>query len=776
MNQWFFFCVILTSSTSFKIIQLFTADGSGSLSHMVLSNDSLFIGATNTLYQFDLNLDLEIKIITGPYNDSRKCGINLEMCSALSELLLMDNYNKILLLHSDMLVICGSLFQGKCEIRNVKNISEVIYIGNTAVASNEVDVNTIAFIAQDRNSEPMLYVATEFTRFDKTKNSLEFNHRRSHPLVSTRLLDFSLRGKISYETENKYMKPGLISYVNGFASGNYSYIVCNERNPDDTNHYSKIVHMCSRDGLLKTFLEIPLTCKSNSKTFNILKTAKIFRPAIILLKSLQEQFPDMTSEDDVIIGLFSHNVDNSSAICLFSMPEVTKIVLTNIKTCLNGSTEYAARLKYKNGLTCTKIQQLRSIKDFLSLFTDDELLCSGSLNLIIDGKTPVVSNPVIQFPAKEDNPESLAVTFTGEHTVAFLGTSNGHINKVVLKTSSKAELYDSAIVVDEGHAINQDMAFDNSQMFLYAMSDRKVAKIPVQNCSLYAMCKDCLSSNDPYCGWCVLDHRCSLKSDCYNPTHIRWVNGTKQENRCVEILNVSPPMLHVSENITLNLTIKDLPRDDNTSYNCVFSFPNGDQIISQAVQWRFGTECMNPNVENLRISFNSSLGYINVSLGILSDETDQVIVSSPYLFYNCSSFTSCSTCVDNIFWCDWCITENKCQFNTDQCSGEKVSSQKASTIGQRKTFCPMVDASQTGPLMIEHNQIKTIVIQGKNFPEPDKYKGQIQLPSRILYVNGRRISSTQLIFMIGKASITLKVQVKVMDKTNGDMDVTCYLG
>ncbi|XP_062590748.1 plexin-B-like, partial [Saccostrea cucullata] len=200
----------------------------------------------------------------------------------------------------------------------------------------------------------------------------------------------------------------------------------------------------------------------------------------------------------------------------------------------------------------------------------------------------------------------------------------------------------------------------------------------------------------------------------------------------------------------LNLTIKGLPRDDNTSYTCVFSFPTGDQILSPAVQWSIGIECRNPNVENLSVNFNSSLGYINVSLGILSVETDQVIVSSPYLFYNCSSFTSCARCVDNIFWCDWCITENKCQYNIDQCSGEKVGCQKARRIRQGKSFCPMVDASQTGPLLVVQNQNKTIVIQGKNFPEPDKYRGQIQLPSRILYVNGRRISSTQLNFIIGK--------------------------
>ncbi|XP_062614166.1 plexin-B-like, partial [Saccostrea cucullata] len=546
MIHWFFFCVMWSGSTSINIVQLFTGDGNGSLSHMVLSNDSLFIGATNIIYQLDLDLNLGIPAITGPHNDSRKCGMNLMTCSSLSELSPMDNHNKILLIHSDMLVICGSLFQGKCEIRNVKNITEVLFFGNTAVASNEIDVNNIAFIAQGQNSDAkameMIYVATELTRFDKSKNSLEFNLRRSHPLVSTRLFNFSLLGKIAYEMDNKYVKPGLILYINGFASGIYSYILFNEQNPDDTTHYSKIVHMCRRDDLLKTFLEIPLICKSNSKTFNILKAAQIFKPGLILLKYLQKQFHYMTSADDVMVGLFSHGEDKSSALCLFSMPEVTKTVLSNVKKCLNGSTEYAAKLKYKNGLKCTKID--------LSIFTDDELLCSSTLNLIIDGKTPVVSTPVIQFPATEDNPESLAVTTTGDHTVAFLGTFDGHIKKVFLKTSRAAELYDSAIVVDKGHAIKQDMVFEDSQMYLFVMSDRKVAKIPVQNCTQYAKCRDCLLSNDPYCGWCVLSHRCSLKSDCYNPTDIRWLNSPKQESRCLEILNVSPPMLHVTQNIT----------------------------------------------------------------------------------------------------------------------------------------------------------------------------------------------------------------------------------
>ncbi|XP_061187688.1 plexin-B-like isoform X2 [Saccostrea echinata] len=767
MKWWLYLCVLWGwSGTAMDIVPLVT-DGRGSLRHMVLDNQTLFIGATNHIYQLNLDLDMETKVITGPRNDSQKCGIDLKACSAFSELSPMDNHNKVLLLHSNKLVICGSLFQGKCEIRNTKNISEIDVTGNTAMASNEINVNTIAFITQVLNSatnemEAMIYVATEFTKFDKSKNTLEFNLRRPVPPVSTRLLDFSLRGKITYETENKYMKPGLISYVTGFASGNYSYILFNEKNPDDTTHNSKIVHMCREDDLLKTFLEIPLTCKTNNKTFNILKTAKLFKPRQKLLISLKEKFPDLTSDDDVLVGLFSNSVDNSSAICLFSMPEVKKTVLSNIKTCLSGNADYAANLKYKYGLKCTKVN--------LNLFTDEELLCSSALNLIIAGKTPVLAAPVVQFPASHEPHSfvSLALTITTEFTVAFIGSSTGQIRKVFLETDSKGELYDSAITVDEGHAISQDMVFDNSQMYLYAMSDRKVAKIPVQNCSQYTTCNECLSSRDPYCGWCTLSHRCSLKNECYNPTPTRWVNGPNPSDSCIAILNVSPPMAHVSQNITLYLTVhKNLPRDVNTTYNCVFSFPSGDQKISPADLKSYGIECQNPNVDDLSLTFSSTLGHINISLGIQCVQTGQVIVSTPYLLYKCSSFSSCSRCVDNVYWCDWCIRGNKCLYNTDLCSGEKVSSRNDTYVqndteyigneGKRgKQFCPMVDKTQTGLLFIPQDQSKTIIIQGRNFPEPDEYSGKIYLPlSQTLDVPGRRKSATELTFDIQKINVAI---------------------
>jgi hypothetical protein len=251
------------------------------------------------------------------------------------------------------------------------NISEVLLTGTIAVASNEVDVNTIAFITQVRNSntgnmEDVIYVATEFTKFGMI--TIEFNLRRSHPLVSTRLLkDFSVRGRVEFKTDNEYMKPGFISYVTGFSSGNYSYILFNERKISYAAYRSKITHMCRKDDALRTFLEIPITCKINAKTFNVLKAAQVFIPGRNLLTSLQVRFSDLKADDDVLVGLFSHSEDNSSALCIFTMPEVKNTALANMKACVDGITEFAAVEKYKNGLGCTKVNVVRDTSVLMNI-------------------------------------------------------------------------------------------------------------------------------------------------------------------------------------------------------------------------------------------------------------------------------------------------------------------------------------------------------------------------------------------------------------------------
>lgn len=83
--------------------------------------------------------------------------------------------------------------------------------------------------------------------------------------------------------------------------------------------------------------------------------------------------------------------------------------------------------------------------------------------------------------------------FLGDYTVAFLGTGDGHLKKVVIELASSGVEY-SDVVVSPGHAISSDIVFDLKREHLYVMSHKKLSKVKVQDCSIFATCGDCLGS------------------------------------------------------------------------------------------------------------------------------------------------------------------------------------------------------------------------------------------------------------------------------------------
>lgn len=78
--------------------------------------------------------------------------------------------------------------------------------------------------------------------------------------------------------------------------------------------------------------------------------------------------------------------------------------------------------------------------------------------------------------------------------------------QVVVESSSSALEYGDQ-VIDENSPSNPDLHFDTQQMHLYVMTEKKVSKVKVQECSVYKTCWDCLGAKDPYCGWCSLENK-----------------------------------------------------------------------------------------------------------------------------------------------------------------------------------------------------------------------------------------------------------------------------
>ena len=139
-----------------------------------------------------------------------------------------------------------------------------------------------------------------------------------------------------------------------------------------------------------------------------------------------------------------------------------------------------------------------------------EEFCGLDVNNPLGGELPVVAEPVRTF---NSHLTAVTATSTGDYSVAFIGTGDGHLKKVVIEGPSNGVEY-SDIVVDKGRAVNSDILFDLKREHVYVMTNKKLSKVRVQDCSVYTSCGQCLGSKDPYCGWCSLENKCSLRGDC----------------------------------------------------------------------------------------------------------------------------------------------------------------------------------------------------------------------------------------------------------------------
>ncbi len=133
------------------------------LNHMTVddTNGVVFIGAINRLYQLSMDLEKIAEVETGPRLDSPKCSVTGDCpVEVLPEL--TDNVNKLLLIDRSrrQLIVCGSLFQGRCEIRSAKNISDsnVLRVVKEGVVANNRTASTVGFIAPGPKSDSSVNV------------------------------------------------------------------------------------------------------------------------------------------------------------------------------------------------------------------------------------------------------------------------------------------------------------------------------------------------------------------------------------------------------------------------------------------------------------------------------------------------------------------------------------------------------------------------------------------------------------------------------------------
>lgn len=131
------------------------------------TSGTLYLGATNFLFQLSPELQLEATVSTGPVLDSRDC-LPPVMPDECPQAQPTSNLNQLLLVSPGALVVCGSVHQGVCEQRRLGQLGQLLLRperpGDTQyVAANDPTVSTVGLVAQGPSGEPLLFVGRGYT-------------------------------------------------------------------------------------------------------------------------------------------------------------------------------------------------------------------------------------------------------------------------------------------------------------------------------------------------------------------------------------------------------------------------------------------------------------------------------------------------------------------------------------------------------------------------------------------------------------------------------------
>ncbi|XP_055858104.1 plexin-B isoform X1 [Episyrphus balteatus] len=658
-----------------------------------------YAGATNKILQLNENLRVLTQAVTGPKHDSPQC--HAGGCPEEVETQQMNNHNKILIVNyvDDILIACGSIRQGACEIYHLSKFPQSSQFIAIPLAANDENSSTYAFIGpsqyQSWKKEDILYVGTTFTNVG--------DYRHDVPAISSRKLEdlnyaeFSIQQSI-INIDVKYRDHFLVDYVYGFNSSEYAYFALVQKKShlaEEAGYVTRLARICITDSNYDSYTEITIQCQATHDNidYNILRDAKITEAGQKLAQQL-----GIKKDDHVLVTVFSPSKEitkqpeSKSAMCIYSLKEIEEVFIENIHMCFNGTIK-DRNLGYISGTIndgrCPMVGSLGNIYSFCTV------------GLKISGVSPITAHALFHF----DNVSitSVTATTTGPHSLAFLGTETGSIKKVLISGQQLGEYEE--VVVDPGNRILQDTMMSPKKDFLYVLSKKKISKLRVEHCSIYTNCSSCLESRDPFCGWCSLEKRCTVRSTCQKDTSAaRWLSlGSGQQ--CIDFESIVPDKIPIKELSHVQLIIRTLPEPLNAKYRCVFG--NSTPIDAEVLE--NGLACMTPPIDQRPI-IEPNEDHVLVPLSVRSSETNKDFVSRSFAFFDCSKHNTCQKCVKSQWGCNWCIFDNKCVHRTEQCRNME-------NVISTAEVCPHLKR-QRNPTLLPVRVPKEIRLEIENLPKP----------------------------------------------------------
>ncbi|TNN44533.1 Plexin-B1 [Liparis tanakae] len=136
---------------------------------------------------------------------------------------------------------------------------------------------------------------------------------------------------------------------------------------------------------------------------------------------------------------------------------------------------------------------------------------------------------------------------------------------------------------------------------------------------------------DPYCGWCVLEGRCSRKHQCQRhmqPNH--WLWSFEPTNQCVTVQSVRPANQSKDEQTQVTLSVVQLPVLEAESLSCVFGLLPPEPAVVTATS----ITCQSPAPELLPLMLTGS-DYMTLPVSLMFGHV--TITTGHMTFYDCGA-------------------------------------------------------------------------------------------------------------------------------------------
>ncbi|XP_069792806.1 plexin-B1-like isoform X2 [Narcine bancroftii] len=701
---------------------------------------NVYVGAVNFLFQLSSELTNPVVQPTGPQNDSKDC-LPPVTRSDCPQARLTDNHSKLLLInpYGKELITCGSLFQGICEKRSLGTISQILFrperpVDTQYVAANDPSVTTVGLVGLSRGQTAVLFVGRGYT----SKGAGGIPPITTRNLVSLEPPSSDSHPTFSYEDTAKLAVAGRLSeynhhFVKSFIYQLSVYFLFYRRDLKSPSREYKtyVSRVCLGDMHYYSYVEVPLACRGTDRNYNLLQAAYVSRPGKGLARGVLE------TDGEALFATFSLGQTSTakpmkeSALCVYTMRQIDQMINQTRDLCYtnHGKTQdgdEAAYIEYEVKSSCSG-------------------LTSDTLNAYPCGydhtPSPMASrNPIdasLVLKVAQARLVAVAVTVEMEHTIVFVGDDEGYLHKVFVKPSGSVEQY-ATLTIQPNAAISGDLAFDRDQEYLYVTTPMKVLKLPVSECSEYTDCQSCMVARDPYCGWCILQGRCSKRSECPRDEEgIQWLWSYSEDQRCLRVRALTPANISREEHKQVFVSVADLPiLAEDEFYTCLF-----EDYSSPATITEHGVVCWSPKPQHLpptqpgadHVTVRLQLMFLNVTL-----------TTARFTFYDCravqqiSRNSPCRGCVSSRWGCNWCVLQHHCTHNVT-CEDEMIIFNENGDEGVNKgpLACPCVDDVQ-GSSLLPVNVERKITLTGQNlhfFQEPEgEYECVFVIEGRMVVV------------------------------------------